>query len=175
MSILIISCSLNPESKSRLLAEFAFNALQDLSVETQFINLQNYDLPICDGADAYNHPALTELSEAIAAADGIILATPIYNYNVAAATKNLLELTNDAWNHKVVGFLCSAGGHHSYMAVMPFANSLMLDFRCVIMPNFVYAHPTDFDEQDQPNPNICARIYKLIDNTIKFSNVSFSH
>jgi len=104
MSILIISCSLNPESKSRLLAEFAFNALQDLSVETQFINLQNYDLPICDGADAYNHPALTELSEAIAAADGIILATPIYNYNVAAATKNLLELTNDAWNHRSLGF-----------------------------------------------------------------------
>ena len=44
----------------------------------------------------------------------------------------------------VVGFLCSAGGRASYMSVMAMANSLMLDFRCVIVPRFVYATGDDF-------------------------------
>jgi FMN reductase len=31
------------------------------------------------------------------------------------------------------------------MSIMALANSLMLDFRCVIVPRFVYAQPSDFD------------------------------
>jgi FMN reductase len=38
--------------------------------------------------------------------------------------------------NKVVGFLCAAGGKSSYMSVMRLANSLMLDFRCLIIPHF---------------------------------------
>ena len=39
----------------------------------------------------------------------IVLATPVYNYHVSAATKNLIELTGSAWEDKLVGFLCAAG------------------------------------------------------------------
>ena len=47
---------------------------------------------------------------------------------------------------KVVGFLCAAGGQGAYMAVMAVANSLMLDFRCLIVPRFVYASGACFSE-----------------------------
>ncbi len=64
---------------------------------------------------------------------------PVYNYDVNAVAKNFIELMGeDALGNKTVGFMLSAGGGGSYMAVMPFANSLMLDFRCWIVPRFLY-------------------------------------
>ena len=38
----------------------------------------------------------------------------------------------------------------SYMSVMAYANSLMLDFRCVIIPRFVYATGSAFAEGSRP-------------------------
>ena len=74
------------------------------------------------------------------------MATPIYNYDVGGATRNLVALTGPAWRGKVVGFLCAAGGRSSYMAVMSLASSLMLDFRCVVVPRFVFAGDEDFQD-----------------------------
>ena len=42
------------------------------------------------------------------AADAILLAVPIYNYDVNAAAKNLVEHTGSAWENKIVGFLAAA-------------------------------------------------------------------
>jgi len=91
-------------------------------------------------------------------ADGILLATPIYNYDVSAATKNLVELTGKGWEGKVAGFLCTAGGQGSYMSVMALANSLMLDFRTVIVPRFVYATGAAFTSDAIIDPKITVRV-----------------
>ena len=69
---------------------------------------------------------------------------PIYNYDVNAAVKNLVEMTGKVWENQIVGFICAAGGQSSYMSVMAFANSLMLDYRCLIVPRFIYAVYEDF-------------------------------
>ena len=87
------------------------------------------------------------------------LKPPIYNFDVNAALKNLIELTGKgAWANKTVAFLNSAGGHSSYMSVMAVANSLMLDFRCVIVPRFVYATPADFDDTGISNDGVRDRV-----------------
>ena len=49
-------------------------------------------------------------AELVAAARCVLLAAPVYNYDVNAAAKNLVELTGRAWEGKVVGLLLSAGG-----------------------------------------------------------------
>jgi FMN reductase len=139
MSILIISTSLNPESSSRILAQEAYTRLEEKAPGAQLIDLRDHPLPLCDGAEAYQDPALPALSTAITQAQGILLATPIYNFDAGSAAKNLIELTSRAWSNKLVGFLCAAGGQGSYMSIMSIANSLMLDFRCYIVPRFVYA------------------------------------
>ncbi len=148
MSLLIFSCSLNPASRSGQLAKLALEDARAAGAEAELITLGALNLPVCDGDGVYSNPAVTELTDKIRAARGVILALPVYNYGVNAAAKNLLELTGDAWTGKIIGFICAAGGAGSYMSVMPFANSLMLDFRCVITPRFVYATSHDFaDEQ----------------------------
>ena len=87
-----------------------------------------------------------------------------------AAAKNLMELTGRAWTDKLVGFICAAGGKGSYMSPMSFMNSLMLDFRCIIIPRFIYTDGDSFDDDNNLNDNqIKDRIEKLVDLTISLS------
>ncbi len=125
------------------------------------VDLQDHPLPVCDGDAAYGDAAVAALRGQIEQADGILVATPIYNYDVSASTKNLLELTGSAWTGKVVGFLCAAGGKSSYMSVMAFANSLMLDFRCTIIPRFVYAEGDAFGGDSLTDPSVTQRIGEI--------------
>src|SRR5947209_13569490 len=143
---LVLSTSGNPDSNSRRMAQIGFDWLKNAKLNCEWFDISKLDLPLCDADACYNHPAAQNLTAAVEKADGIIVATPVYNYDVSAATKNMLELTGSAWEDKVVAFLCAAGGMGSYMSVMAFANSLMLDFRSVIVPRFVYATGDAFND-----------------------------
>lgn len=144
VNITVISCSLHPNSRSFVLAKDAVAHLQEIGVDAPLYDLRDHELGMCDATTTHKTPVAETIIQAIRDADGVLLAMPVYNYDTNAAAKNLLEIGMRAWNHKVVGFICAAGGQRSYMSVMPFANSLMLDFRCIIMPRFVYAVGSDF-------------------------------
>jgi FMN reductase len=166
---LVISTSGNPDSNSRRLARIAFGALEKAKVECTWLDISQLGLPLCDADACYSQPAAQTVSKAIKAADGVLMGTPVYNYDVSAAAKNLVELTGSAWEDKVVGFLCAAGGMSSYMSVMAFANSLMLDFRCVIIPRFVYATGRAFDGDALTDKEVGERIEELAGELIKFT------
>ena len=159
---LIISASLNPKSKSRKLAHFAKDAFNGKNKNVDFLDLRDIDLPFCDGTDCYNHKNSKIVNEKIKAADFILICSPIYNYDLNAAIKNVLELSCSSWENKKVGFICAAGGYSSYMSPMSFMNSLMLDYRCLIIPRYVYATGKDFDE----NLNICNEIKDRISDLV---------
>ena len=71
---------------------------------------------------------------------------------------------------KTFGFLCAAGGGNSYMSMMSLANSLMLDFRCYIIPKFVFATKNDFKEDKIVNSDIKSRIEGLGSELIRVSS-----
>ena len=160
-SVLVVSCSLSQTSRSRVLAASVASALRRRGVSTDLIDLQEWDLPLCDGGDCYDHPSVAPLTRRIEAADAVLVAAPVYNYDVNAAAKNLVELTGSAWRDKPVGFLCTAGGRRSYMAPIGLANSLMLDFRSLIIPRFVYAVKEDFEESGEVTGPLRERIDEL--------------
>ena len=164
--VLVVSASLNPNSRSYRLAEAAADALGRLGAEATLIDLRKWDLPLCDGDESYSHPGVEKISQLIRDAGAVLLAAPIYNYDVNAAAKNLVELTGEAWEEKPVGFLCSAGGKSSYMSPIGLANSLMFDFRSWIVPRFVYATRQDFDDKRAPLPHINERIEQLAKATL---------
>jgi len=147
----------------------AFQHLQKKKVDCDWIDIREMDLPLCDADKCYGMPGSKKLSAAIEAADGILIAAPVYNYDVAAATKNMIELTGSAWENKIVGFLCAAGGHASYMSVMAYANSLMLDFRCVIIPRFAFATSDSFDDEHIGEKKITERIKHVADELVRFT------
>ncbi len=167
--ILLVSCSLNPDSRSRVLARAAFDRLAETGEPVEFVDLQELPLPLCDGATAYADPNAVRLADLGTRADGIVLATPVYNYGVSAATKNLVELTGRSWTGKVVGLVLAAGGPGSYMAGMGLANSLMLDFRCLIVPRFVYVDGDAFDGDAVTDPDVDRRVAELAREVVRVS------
>ncbi len=169
VEILVISTSLNAASRSRLLARAAAESLRGKGVSVRLLDLRESPLPLCDGDAAYDDPAVSDIEAAIQRAAAVLIAAPVYNFDLSAAAKNLIELTGSAWEDKVVGFLCSAGGRSSYMSVMSFANSLMLDFRSVIVPRFVYAVKSDFQDGRVASPEVLRRIDGLADRTVQMA------
>ncbi|MEY2439016.1 MAG: hypothetical protein QOI34_401, partial [Verrucomicrobiota bacterium] len=113
---LVISTSGNSESNSRIMGRIAYEHLQKQKAECDWIDISGLELPLCDADKCYANLSAQTLKKTIEAADGIIVAAPVYNYDVSAAAKNMIELTGDAWEDKVVGFLCAAGGMSSYMS-----------------------------------------------------------
>jgi FMN reductase len=166
---LVVSTSGNPDSNSRRMGRLAFRHLERAKVDCTWLDISELDLPLCDADACYTKPGSQKVSKALKGADGILLATPVYNYDVSAAAKNLVELTGSAWEDKVVGFLCAAGGMNSYMSVMAFANSLMLDFRSVIIPRFVYATGRAFEGDDLKDKEVGERIAELADELVRFT------
>ena len=166
---LVISTSGNPDSNSRRMAQVAFDWLKKHETQCEYLDISRLGLPLCDADVCYNHPEAQKLGSAIESADGIIIATPVYNYDVSAAAKNLVELTGSAWEDKIVAFLCAAGGMSSYMSVMSFANSLMLDFRSIIIPRFVYATGDAFDGDKLIDRKISKRIEHVASELVRFT------
>jgi FMN reductase len=160
MPILVISPSLKPASRSRVLAREAHRVARDFG-EAGFLDLRDHPLPLADGA-TFNLPAVEALAAAIRGASAILLAAPVYNFDLNAAAKNLIEHTGKAWEDKVVGFLLAAGAQRSYMAAQSFAGSLALDFRSVVVPRFVYAVREDVSPERILSDDITHRVAELV-------------
>jgi FMN reductase len=161
MSTLVLSTNLNPGSGTLSMARRLSEAAKSAGQEADLMDLSQHTMPFCDGYNCYQDERVKPLANRVRAAAGVLVATPIYNYTINAALKNFIELTGDAWDDKVVGFACSAGGAMSYMAVMSCANWLMLDYRCVIVPRFVYATKTAFTNRQLTDEEVARRLDEL--------------
>jgi NAD(P)H-dependent FMN reductase len=182
--LLVVSCSLNPYSRSAELAQYAVEYLKLKGQDVDFIDLRQYNLPIANGHDqsAYDDPQVKNIHDRIFKAHAVIIASPIYNYSVAATTKNLVELTThphkdilsgQAWRNKIVGFMGVSGSEGSLLAFLPFLSSLMMDAKVVVVPAFVMASGEDFKNQNKVSQNIKKRIEELSDKMVQFSQALY--
>ena len=90
--------------------------------------------------------------------------------HVNAAAKNAVELTGKAWTGKIVSLMLAAGGHGSFMSALGLANSLMLDFRCLIVPRFLYAIGDSFEGDSLADDTLEHRVNQLAKETIKLAD-----
>lgn len=145
MKFAILNTNLTPGGKPATLAETLASLFADAGHAVAPIHLGALDLPACDGHLCYQNAATISLTETLAAVDAILLVSPIYNYDLNAAAKNLIELTGNSWRGKAVGLVCLAGAHRSYLAPLAFLNSLTMDYRCLVSPRYVYVTRADFE------------------------------
>jgi len=147
MKILVVSSSLDPRSRSERVARRCLELLMGLGTEAEFLRLKEHPLPAFGSVRRQDVSAYHALHAAVLAADGLVLASPVYNWSSCAELKKFIEYvgsTDDAargaFYDKVVTFVHAAGLPHSYMAGMSLAVPLMLDFKCIINPYSVYVH-----------------------------------
>ena len=166
----VLSCSLDPQSRSRTLARLSRDLLTAAGHRVTLIDLRDAPLPHFNNDTVFTDPNFQLLHQAIAGADGVVLAAPVYNWALGSVLKNLIEATGStgeqgqrsAWFDQLVTFVCSGGLPHSYMAPASLATSLMLDFKCVINPYQVYVSGRDWQEDGTLSTALQARLEKTL-------------
>lgn len=169
LRFLVLPTSLDPNSRSRALAGRAAGWLREAGHDAELLDLRELPLPAFDNAAALEDPNVARFNEALSAADGIVLAAPVYNWSLGGGLKNLVEITGSTddgrrtpWFDKVVTFLVAGGLPHSYMAHLPLANALTLDFKCVVNPYHLYATERDFPPGGEPNEKTLRRLDRTL-------------
>lgn len=155
MRFVIISSSLDPNSRSDKLAESCRARLTEQGQEAQLIRLRDHSLPAFDNGTVFQSDAYNFLHQEVGAADSLVLASPVYNWGCCAELKKFIEAIGStppdgslrsALFDKVVTFVNAAGLPHSYMAFGATALSLMLDFKCIINPYNLYVHNRHWED-----------------------------
>src|SRR5260370_33920407 len=98
---LVVSTSGNPDSNSRRMAQVAFAHLQKRKVDCTWMDISEMDLPMCDADKCYLNQSARKLNKAVETADGLLIAAPVYNYDVAAPAQNMSERTRSSRAEKV--------------------------------------------------------------------------
>ena len=114
LKILAISGSLRSSShNTALLNTVAGMAVDDCSVEIERLK----GIPVYDGDDEQASgvpPIVMQLAQKIRAADGVIIATPEYNFSIPGGLKNATDwisrVTDQPFKNKAVGILGAALG-----------------------------------------------------------------
>lgn len=169
MKLLVISSSLGSSSKSRIMAKYVQEKLQSAGHTTSYIDLRELPLPLCDGESVYENPNVVQISQQITDADGVVIAVPIYNFNVAASSKNLLEVTGYALRNKLVGVISASGGPRGYLGMMPFVNSILVDFGAWIVPRFVSGLGTSFSDNEIHDQELISRLNEFVATMLTFT------
>ena len=150
--------------------------------EVTHLDLRTTFLPPFDNAQGpggcYDHPNAGLYHRAILEADGVLLGVPVYNWGVGSGAKALVELTGSsdtlrglhgAWFDQPVTFLVSGGLDHGYLSHGAFAFGMMVDFRCVVNPHYVYATSTHWDAPQVPGPWLAERLERTVNRATDLS------
>jgi len=93
MRIVVFAGSLRRDSLNKKFAKAAVSLAKDAGHEAEFLDLKDYALPLYDGdIEAAGMPEnATALSQKIASADALIVASPEYNGSIASPLKNAID------------------------------------------------------------------------------------
>lgn len=124
-----IGGSLRPDSHSQMALSLAAQRVEALGAEVEILDLQEMQLPFCNGGNDYpGYPDVERLRHTVTQADGLILATPEYHGGVSGVLKNALDLMSfEQLDGKVTGLISVLGGQSNSNAL----NDLRLIMRWV--------------------------------------------
>jgi NAD(P)H-dependent FMN reductase len=111
----VIVCSTRPGRVGVAVARWFYEiALLREEFDVEFVDLQDYDLPLFDEAvhpirREYAHEHTRRWSETITRGDAFVFVIPEYNHSMNAATKNAIDYLHWEWRYKPYGIVCYGG------------------------------------------------------------------
>ena len=94
MRLLAFAASLKRESLNRKLINLAVELARDAQVEVDLADFREFDMPLYDAdlqSSAGFPEGARELARRIEAADGLMIASPEYNYSLPGTLKNAID------------------------------------------------------------------------------------
>jgi FMN reductase len=128
------------EALARLDPAVAFSEFFDLA------DLELGELGYADGRPPEELGA-GPLTEALATADAVVLATPIYRGSLTGSLKNVLDLTPiPALRDTPVALISMGGSHHHYLGAERHLRDVLAFFGALVLPTAVYLSSRDFGD-----------------------------
>ena len=156
--IAVVDAGAAPSSLTSVLCRSMGQALRRRGARALMLEAQpGAILPFGEG----NSDGAERMRDGLAEADGVVLCFPVYNFNMNATLKALIEHCGPAMAGKVVGLMATAGGRFGYMSVLSVVQSLMFDLRAWIVPRQVYALTDDFDGESIGSEEVRQRVDQL--------------
>ena len=161
--VVLIQGSLNKESRTAILVEYAAEEFKRVGMKAEILDLRNIQMEFCDGRTLKEyHPEVQQAYQTLEKAEAFIFGMPVYCYSVSGPLKNFIDITSGAMNNKVTGILCSAGGRQSYMSSADLSNILAYESRVTTVQPIVYAHYEDFTDQTLTSDRIKSKIQDVV-------------
>lgn len=92
VKLLALAASIRPDSHNKRLLNIAVAHAKKAGAEVTVLDYAQYNAPIYQGEDNPALPAVVKtLSDALKSHDGILLASPEYNWSIPGALKNLID------------------------------------------------------------------------------------
>jgi NAD(P)H-dependent FMN reductase len=112
------------------------------------LNLADYRISFADGRPLDRFPDDTaRVVGVLAAADAVLMGTPVYRGSFTGALKNLLDLTPvEALRNKPVGIVAMGATLHHYLGVDWHLRAVLAWFGALVAPTSVYLDSSHFKE-----------------------------
>jgi FMN reductase len=138
------------------------------------VNLADYRLSFADGRPL---DRLGDDSErvvaAIASADAVLLASPVYRGSFTGALKNLLDLTPvEALRGKPVGLVAMGATLHHYLGVDWHLRAVLAWFGALALPTSVYLESGHFKDGKLVDASARAAVSDLVAGLVAMTSVS---
>ena len=161
MRVITLAGSPRFPSRSSVLLEYAREKLSTADVEVFHWHLQNFSPEDLFYA-RFDSPALLTLTEQLAHADGLIIATPVYKASFAGALKALLDLLPERALEGKVVLPLATGGTVAHMLAVDYALKPVLNaLKAQEILQGVFADDsqvTDYQHKPQFSPNLHHRL-----------------
>ncbi len=155
---MLISTSLNQNSKSSLLIDRCIDLIDDKEFTSSKIDLREVDIPFCDARGMKDYPQhIQDMYSQIENADYIVFGFPIYCYSISGVLKNFIDLFSHAMTNKFFGVCAAAGSNRSYLAISDLYTILSFESNSTGVQPSVVVDGSDFTDGIL-NDNISKRI-----------------
>src|SRR5262245_25745041 len=128
------------------------------------LNLADHRVSFADGRppDRYADDTARVVS-AVAAADLVVLASPVYRASFTGALKNLLDLVPvEALRGKPVGIVAMGATAHHYLGVDSHLRAVLAWFGALVAPTGVYLESAHFKDGQLADPGARAALADLV-------------
>jgi FMN reductase len=174
MKLLLVVGAATPPGRLNNAIESLAATLVRSDCTTETINLAGSGIEICDGRKLEDYGAATQRAvAAVAGADAVLLAAPVYRASFPGVLKNLLDLIPvEALRQKPVGIVAMGGSAHHYLGVDSHLRMVLAWFGALTMPTSVYLTGRDFTDGKLASADATADLAALADGLLAMAEAT---
>ncbi|MGW3414893.1 FMN reductase [Streptomyces sp. NPDC000888] len=150
MKLVVVSAGLSVPSSTRLLADrLAAATVGETSADVQVVELRDLAVEIAHNfTSGFPGPALASAIDAVRAADGLIVVTPVFSASYSGLFKSFFDVLSVSDQDALAGkpvLIAATGGSARHSLVLEHALRPLFSYlRAVVVPTAVYAASEDW-------------------------------